>query len=345
MKNIKWNHILIFIIIILAVIFITKGFSDQNAPDPAATEVDLKKTFIAVDKQLDIMSLGIHQDSLYAGTPDGLFIVTGDFPYFRLEPVPLKNKLTYIRAICSIQGKLWIGGLEGLVQVDQDGSELLQSKASGALPDNRVNTIYPAPGGDVWVGTWGGAVCFSEKGKLPFVTMKTGLIKDMVNVILKDAAGTVWFASYNVREGGISRFQDGVFTHYTMETGLVNINTTSALFIDEDTLWFGSGMYEAGGITVFDVAESQPVKTYAMEDGFAGNKVRSLYITGNTLWIGSEYDGIAVWNDQKRIYTIDDGLTDNEVKCFLEWDGLVFLGTKAGLCYLNPEADIGVHAE
>ncbi len=345
MKNIRFNHILIFVIVIFAVIFIMKGLPDQNAPEVTNPDALLQKTFLAVDRELDIMSLGIHNGLLYAGTPDGLFMVKGNYPDFRLEPVPLKNKLTYIRAIGSIRDQLWVGGLEGLVQVSPDGSEVLHTKASGALPDSRVNTIYPAPGGDVWVGTWGGAVCFSENERLPFVTEDTGLIKDMVNVILQDRTGAVWFASYNVRGGGISRLYDGTFTHYTAENGLVNINTTSALFTDENTLWFGSGMYEAGGITVFDVTEDRLVTSYRMEDGLAGNKVRSLYKTGNTLWIGSEYDGIAVWNDDKKIYTMNDGLTDNEVKCFLQWNELIFLGTKAGLCYLNPEAEVGIQSE
>lgn len=345
MKSLKFNHLLVFIIILAAVFLIVKALPEWNAPGNTDVEADPNKTFIAVDSQSDIMSLGVHNGLLYAGTPEGLFTVVGDYPDFRLEPVFLKNSLTYIRAICSISDQLWVGGFEGLVRIEQDGSEVLHTKATGVLPDNRINTIVPVPGGNVWVGTWGGAVCFTGKGTLPFVTQSSGLMKDMVNVIVQDPAGALWFASYNVREGGISRLQNGAFTHYSVENGLVNSNITSALFTDENTLWFGSGMYEEGGITVFDVTESQMVKTYKMEDGFAGNKVRSLYKTGNTLWIASEYDGIAVWNDDKKIYTVKDGLTDNEVKCFSEWNGLIFLGTKAGLCYLNPDADIGLHAE
>jgi ligand-binding sensor domain-containing protein len=325
---------LLFIIFIISIISTILFINKKNEPIPH------NNVFTTFANQIDIMSLGLHNNILYAGTPDGLFKVSGSYPTYNLEKVTLINNLTFIRSIYTDnENNLWIGASNGLLCILPDESEIFYTEENSLIPDNRVNYIIQTSDDSIWVGTWGGAICFKNDGNSKIYTTKNGLLKDMVNVIVEDYNEGIWFASYNVRSGGISYLKNNKFSYYNQDNGLINTNITSFIFKDTNELWFGSGIYESGGITVFELSENIPIikKTYEKDDGFAGIKVRSLYIDNDTIIIGSEYDGIALWNDSKKIYTIEDGLPNNEVKTFAKYNDILFLGTRSGLCFFNPE--------
>ena len=71
------------------------------------------------------------------------------------------------------------------------------------------------------------------------------------------------------------------------------------------------------------------------KDGLAGDKVRLIYQdkAGN-IWFASEYDGVAVFRDGKRValLTTADGLAGQEVKKIVQEDsGIYWLATEQGL--------------
>ena len=74
--------------------------------------------------------------------------------------------------------------------------------------------------------------------------------------------------------------------------------------------------------------------TLTKENGLAGGKVRSLYEDRDgRLWFGSEYDGIAVYTDNRwQVITPNYGLAGWEVKEMVQdSDGVYWLGTEKGL--------------
>jgi ligand-binding sensor domain-containing protein len=103
-------------------------------------------------------------------------------------------------------------------------------------------------------------------------------------------------------------------------------------------LWFGTGFSSLGGASIYD---GQSWRTITKEDGLAGEKVRSLFLdSASSLWVGSEYDGIALQEEGGwRIYTPDDGLAGWEVKAMLQdsQDNL-WLGTEGGLTRIGSSA-------
>lgn len=319
-------------IIIIALICVMKGTFNTN---------ENNTYFTSLSEKVDVMSIQNHNEMVYVGTTDGLLVVKGNQTNFFLEPVELLYKMSFIRVIYPDRdNNLWIGGNEGLICIKSDNTQILYDQSSGFLPDNRVNTITQASDGSIWIGTWGGAVnLFVSNSSSVFYTESEGLLKNMVNVILEDSIGGIWFASYNVRGGGISYLKNGTFSYFNRDSGLVNINTTSMIIKDETTLWVGGGMFEIGGITVFKQHNNDWTidSTIEKKEGLAGNKVRSMAKVGDTFYIGSEYDGLAIWKgrDSKEIYTVKNGLPNNEVKCYTLRDNLLFIGTKAGICYLE----------
>ncbi len=292
--------------------------------------------FSSLLKEIDIMSLHVHNNILYAGTPDGLFKVSGSYPDYYMEKVNLDYDLNYIRALYTDNNNnFWIGSENGLLCILPNNNQIIYSEENGLIPDNRINTITQLSDGTIWIGSWSGATQIKENNNIRTINKETGLINNMVNVITEDIYGGIWFGSYNVKNGGITYLKDNEFNYFTTENGLINNNITSYLFIDKDTLWFGSGIYESGGITTFDLSNKTPYikETLDISDGFAGIKVRSLYKYNKSIFIGSEYDGIAIWNDSKKIYTTDDGLANNEVKSYELYNNLLFFGTRNGLSY------------
>lgn len=74
------------------------------------------------------------------------------------------------------------------------------------------------------------------------------------------------------------------------------------------------------------------------EDGLAGGSTRSVYVDRDgRIWLGSEYDGIAVLeNGSWTILTKADGLAGNEVKEMIQdQDGVYWFGTDGGLTVIT----------
>jgi ligand-binding sensor domain-containing protein len=66
-----------------------------------------------------------------------------------------------------------------------------------------VNAILQDQSGRLWAGTSGGAaICDGENWQALNAT--DGLADDMVNVMLEDRQGGIWFGSYVAPKGGIS---------------------------------------------------------------------------------------------------------------------------------------------
>ncbi len=159
-----------------------------------------------------------------------------------------------------------------------------------------------------------------------------GLASNMVEVILEDRSGNLWFGV----GGGASRY-DGVSWHtFTTADGLAGSWVTSILEDRSGSLWFGTAF---GGVSRYD---GESWRTFTTVDGLANNYVFSILEdrSGN-LWFGtyrggvSRYDGVS-W----RTFTTVDGLANNDVCSILEdrsgnlWFGTCGLPRGGGVsCY------------
>lgn len=324
--------------VIATIVVLLSGFFVYETMRPVASEK--VSAFISIDESLDIMALEVYKDQLFVGSASGLYVLGGDKDNQRLTMYPLEKSISYIRSLMTDdQGRLWIGSAEGVIVLDRDGHEVYINKENGLLNDNRVNVIYETKNQCIWIGTWGGAVQFNSEFIVEKeLTQQTGLLKDMVNAIYEDVNEGVFFASYNVRGGGVTYLNKESFRYFA-EKELANINTTAMLEVDENTLWIGGGMLSEGGLSILKYIDGQWVADTILtkKDGLIGEKVRSLYMDDGTIYIGSEYDGIAVFlrNGDRIYYTQENGLNHNEVKCLKSFEGNLYFGTKQGLCFLK----------
>lgn len=272
---------------------------------------------------------------VWAGGSDGLFRIRENIS----EEI---GDYRYVKALLVEGDEIWIGHDQGITVLDGAAEKNYEKNytVKEGLPDNRVNALCADPKGNVWAGTWGGVAVF-EKGELKrTMTAKDGLIDNMINVIMPDDFGGMWFGSYVAPRGGLCVFHDDTWQYFTVNDDLRHSNINAVIQLVNRDVIAGGGLYTKGGGTVFtfDGMKWSAKTKIDKKDGLAGAKIRSLMEDSKKrLWVGSEYEGLAVFdNGVSKILTDKNGLSNNEVKCMKEdKDGAILIGTRMGLVRID----------
>ncbi|MFP4457739.1 MAG: hypothetical protein ACLFPS_08775 [Clostridia bacterium] len=151
----------------------------------------------------------------------------------------------------------------------------------------------------------------------------------------------MWLGSYAVRNGGISYGDIGDWHHFTLKEGLAHENITS-IISTENKVYIGTGLLDRGGLDIFELIDEKwtYTETIKYESGLlAGQKVRSLFLDQNYLWVGSEYDGLSIINlENMSSVIVKASLPHPEIKVIYYDKGNLWLGTLDGLAYLDERA-------
>jgi signal transduction histidine kinase/DNA-binding response OmpR family regulator/ligand-binding sensor domain-containing protein len=151
------------------------------------------------------------------------------------------------------RGVLWFGGrLGGLARYD--GQHLRYFADEGVVTGSSVFAITEDPDHTLWIANWTRGV-FRYDGKQfeNFTKAKGQLAEDGVVDILRDARGTHWFAT-GTDGGGISRFDDAIWSSLDERDGLVDPATFSLAEAPPGTLWIGT----PHGLTRYQLSHDRP---------------------------------------------------------------------------------------
>lgn len=292
----------------------------------------------------DICTIAIFNDEIWAGGINGLFVLRkndADNTYEEIE----KGKFREVKALLADTDGCWVGHRDGLSFIKDNN--ITTFAVPEGLPDKRVNALEFGNDGVLWVGTWGG-IALLEDGKIKStLTVADGLIENMVNVIFKDSQNNMWIGSYVAPRGGVTIINDKKIQSFSTERGLLHANINAIIEIKDNIILTGGGLFTKGGGTVFHqiLNKWDIARTITVDDGLAGEKIRALFLDStNRLWIGSEYDGLAIFENfnfdvtdnlehtRITILTRDSGLPNDEVKVIKETiDGDIWIGTRSGL--------------
>lgn len=291
----------------------------------------------------DICSIAILNDDIWAGGINGLFVLTKTSDGKTYEEIE-KGEFREVKALLADSNGMWVGHDDGLSFIE--GEHITSFGVQQGLPDKRVNALEYGPDGNIWVGTWGGIAIFSDKKIVKTLNAKDGLVENMVNVIYMDSQNNMWIGSYVAPRGGITIITDkkneDKLQYFTTQHGLIHANINAIIEIKEKIVLSGGGLYTKGGGTLFQTKLDKwdISRTITVDDGIAGDKIRALFLDSkNRLWVGSEYDGLAVFDDinlsakgKITIMTKNSGLPNDEVKVIRETvDGDIWIGTRSGL--------------
>ncbi|MEN0051235.1 MAG: histidine kinase dimerization/phospho-acceptor domain-containing protein, partial [Bacteroidota bacterium] len=151
----------------------------------------------------------------------------------------------------TLNGQIWIGTTEGLIQLQQNGKEVLFDVESSRLLDNNCASLLldPTDGNVIWIGTKGGGLHRFDTETLEFrhLNSSNGLPNDVIYGVLNDEEGNLWMSSNK----GIIRYTptNGSIRNFTVEDGMqsneFNTNAYSKAF--DGSLLFGG----INGLNVF----------------------------------------------------------------------------------------------
>ena len=272
-------------------------------------------------------------------------------------------------AIALAGDTVWAGGRDGLFAFDRRTGRLLQAGAPDVayvkdiLVDSRGRLLVAhADGvsiraGDVWTAigpsdgyTWGAAAALAEwprgttwigvrqglvrceADRCALVSRADGLASASVDVLFADGAEFLWAGSSEPRDAGLSRFDGQVWTRYLAPSSLAHDSVNALMRTRAGEFWVATGFGNRGAVSRLG---PDGWSTWTTADGLAGPKARSVFEDRDgRIWVGSEYDGIAIFDDGRRlaILTPAEGLAGVEVKEMAQdEDGVYWLATENGV--------------
>jgi signal transduction histidine kinase/ligand-binding sensor domain-containing protein/DNA-binding response OmpR family regulator len=180
------------------------------------------------------------------------------------------------------------------------------------------------------------------------LSAKDGLLSNVVNAIIKDSLGLMWFAT----DDGLNKFDGANFTVYRSNAGDKNsLRSNSVLSLFEDkkgNLWIGTS---GGGLSLYDRRKDNftnfpDTNNYG---GFSTNaSIRSVCSDHKgKIWI-AQFDGLYVFDPvSKRVkeMKLDPATGPNHVKAtlsivFEDSKHRIWVGTDHGLYLYNRDQDV-----
>lgn len=287
----------------------------------------------------------------------GLAIVEGDSLIMRDARHGLPHNV--IRAIeREPSGAVWIGTDQGAVRLPSaeaiDRPQVWQIfNEQNGLPVNRINDLFCAANGEVWLATGGGgAVCYAG-GKFTTINLEQGLPNNVINVIHRDRQNRLWIATVDgllLQEGQTQK----VFRRH--DAGLPAENVYCIYEDQQGNLWFGTrrgglALYHEGKFHVFNSAHglSNDVVYFINED-----RQRRLWVGTNAgvdcyetaalqAFLQNRPHNLAAPPEKIKPFfhlSAFHGLVDNECNVKATWrdrQGHLWFGTASGATKLDPE--------
>lgn len=261
---------------------------------------------------------------------------------------------------------LWIGTGLGLDSLNLSNFALTEINFDGCIKrnfeDNFCISLYETEDRTLFIGTQGG-LKIKEKSK-PLIKCyraslknESSLPSDVINQILEDERGYLWFATL---DGGIARTRKTTksksfdvenlkFVSYKNESTnpfSISANYVRTIFEDaSENIWLGTW---GAGVSKFD---AKPRKFNLVSNYLSGKKILPansvscfVDISDNKLLIGTDGGGAALWERKKNRFTnISFEATGNSVKVKLFYkdkSNRIWAATGSGLFQWNEKGKI-----
>ncbi len=280
----------------------------------------------------DVNCLALIDDAIWAGGKDGLFVFASNGTALVTQE-PLRS-LRFVTALLrEADGSVWIAHEDGMTHWKNAVARHFSTLA-GSFPGRGLAVLRDRDG-VLWAGSDRGLAKLVGDRFIPVVIPDEFLLTE-VAVLFQDSVGALWLGDSSPRSPGLVRWDAEGFRLLTRHDGLPHQTTNTIINQGGSSrLWVGTGFAGLGAAVIFDGVTWQVV---GRQQGLAGDKVRSIFEdTAGRLWFGSEYEGVAVFGDQ-RLAVIDEagGLAGPEVKAILEYPQNTFwLGTNGGLTKIS----------
>ena len=230
-------------------------------------------------------------------------------------------------------GTLWVGTVEGGLNRRLKGERnfIHYTKDNSALPHNSVSTLAADDYGRLWIGTWGGGLCWIDM-KNPQTIVRLNLPPEQARLTLFIGA----MAYDHINNGMWIGSNDGMFFYSFKTNQLVEPfegcqlerGCIGSIITKDGHLWMGCMQ----GVVIVDLRSGKNGK-------FKNRAIRHLLSDEDgTLWLGSNGYGLykRVVDDEGKerfeVLTQEHGLVYNGVKGIVEdTNGRLWITTQNGL--------------
>jgi len=265
-------------------------------PNPARPQTALPRSGIRAFARAE-------SQDVYVGTGQGLYRVDALARSATRVTLTGRDPGAVVRALLLRNGVLWVGGYDGLWELDTASSKgtahtpLPASRVEG-LSDPRVSVIQQGPEGALWIGTYHGLNRLDPASGaleriLPDARDPGALASGYVQTLLTDQRGRLWVGTgrgIDVLEG---RAHDGRprFHHLGVAQGLANEDIAMLLPDLHGEIWASTD----DGVALIDPA-SFKIRTLRRAEGvaFPGNWLGAGAVTGAGELVFSGQGGLTV---------------------------------------------------
>jgi len=240
-----------------------------------------------------------HDENLWIGAINGLYVYNphtkGIRQYLHNSNDIRRIAQDRISALfCDSKGRVWIGNTrQGLFLYDAENNDFIRFRKEDGLNDNNIRCITEDREGNILIGTFDGLNYYDENLH-KFTSANSSTNYDIFPIsnfsvydVLCDRSGTVWVGTYSGGVNYYSPHNQRFRIHDPSMKGQMLFGIVGPMVEHATGMWMGT---EGGGLLFFD--RKNETYTYyrlpaASARSFSRNIVKSLFLEGDRLWIGT----------------------------------------------------------
>ena len=239
------------------------------------------------------------------------------------------SQLSVIKICQDAKGYMWFGTRNGLNRYDGSHMKVYKNEKGDAssLVDNYITALTLQGDSLLWIGTMHGL----NRMDLRFERMERPAYSDLdlpIRAICFDSNGRFWLGTpqgvflYSGQEDKFLLFEDSGLTSRTYIIDIQELSDGRIAFCSE-----------RDGVYVFD-AELKDCEHLCEDNLLPANGVNNIFEDSRgKLWISTHTGGLVCLDGSRTSYfnSGNSVLTTDDVRCCMEMDGTVFVGTANGM--------------